>query len=309
VKLLVLDPLSLLGREFLRCGDELDRLAVELAFRHTSIDDEHEIAEVGGRPVLVPPLDSPAELEGYEAILVASEGHGSRHDHLLSFLDRNPDAAVVDLSRLAILRDHTSPSAGLGPTSARHLRVAHPALVATARVVEVLQHLGRLGGSLAVVDPVSVFGREGIEILARQAAQRMRGEPVSERIDDRIRAFNVFAVDPSDVQEEAAAVLPELQLAVTHSLSGVFHGHLARLALTCSEALSPQTVRETLEQAAGLELADYPLALDTVPDHARVLVAPAALSADGRQLALTLMADGLRVGGAVTAFELLESLV
>lgn len=309
MKLLVLDPLSLLGREFLGCDDELDRLAAELEFRHTSIDDEHEIAEVGGRPVLVPPLDNAAELEGFDAVLIASEGHGSRHDHLLSFLDRNPDAAVVDLSRLAVLRDRTTPAAGLGPASARHLRVAHPALAATVRVVEVLQHLGRLGGSLAVVDPVSVFGREGIEILARQAAQRMRGEPVSERIDDRIRAFNVFAVDPSDVQEEAAAVLPELQLAVTHSLSGVFHGHLAHLALTCSEALSPQTVRETLEQAAGLELTDHPLALDTVPDHDRVLVAPAALSADGRQLALTLMADGLRVGGALTAFELLDSLV
>ncbi|MCU0234389.1 MAG: hypothetical protein MUE90_10225 [Thermoanaerobaculales bacterium] len=309
MKLLVLDPLSLLGRELLSCGDELDRLDAELEYRHTSIDDEHEIAEVGGRPVLVPPLDSPAELEGHDAVVVASEGHGSRHEHLLSFLDRNPEAAVVDLSRLAILRDHTSPAAGPGPIPARHLRVAHPALVATARVVEVLQHLGRLGGSLAAVDPVSVFGREGIEILARQAAQRMRGEPVSERIDDRIRAFNLLTVDSDALQDEAAAVLPELQLAVTHSLSGMFHGHLAHLALTCSEALSPQALREALEQAVGLELADHPLGLDTVPDHDRVLVAPAALSADGRQLALTLMVDGLRVGGALTAFELLDSLV
>jgi hypothetical protein len=309
MKLLVLDPLSLLGREFLGRGDELDRMQAALEYRHTTTDDEYEIAEVGGRTVLVPPLDSPAELEGYDAVLVASEGHSSRHDHLLSFLDRNPEATVVDLSRLAILRDHMAPATGPGPASARHLRVAHPALVATARVAEVLQHLGRFGGSLAAVDPVSVFGREGIEILARQAAQRMRGEPVGERIDNCIRAFNFLSVDPTDLQDEASAVLPELQLAVTLGLSGMFHGHLAHLALTCSEALSLQAVRETLGQAAGLELADHPLGLDTVPDHDRVLVAPSALSADGRQLALTLMADGLRVGGALTAFDLLDSLV
>jgi aspartate-semialdehyde dehydrogenase len=40
-----------------------------------------------------------------------------------------------------------------------------------------------------------------------------------------------------------------------------------------------------------------------------VVVTPPSLSPDGTQLALTMVADGLRVGGALTAVEILESLL
>ena len=68
-------------------------------------------------------------------------------------------------------------------------------------------------------------------------------------------------------------------------------------------------VREVLTQADGLSIQSLPLNLDSVPDRDGVIVTPPWFSPDGLQLALTMMADGLRVGGALTAVEILEAIL
>ncbi|MCJ7755583.1 MAG: hypothetical protein MUP13_13550 [Thermoanaerobaculales bacterium] len=308
-RILLLDPLTLAGREFLNSGDLLDRLGLDIEFRHTAVDDEHQITEWAGGPALVPALDSTGDLEGYDVIVVASDAQGSRHDHLFEFLDRNPDVAVVDLARLPALLEHTTPSVGGAVETSRHLRVAHPALVATSRLVEVLADFGDIRGTLAIVDPVSIYGREAIELLARQTATRLQGEPVTELIYGHVRTFNVIAIDAFDLQEEAAQVMPNVPLAVTHSLSGVFHGHLAHLGLVFSERVDPDDIRDALSQTEGIEISDLPVSLDAVPDRDFAVITPLVMSPDGRQLAVTIMADGLRIGGALTAIDILASLV
>ena len=309
MKLLVLDPLTLLGRELLGCTHRLSHGVPEFDFRHTSVEDEHQIADLDDGPALVPPLESADELAGFDAVVVASDAQGSRHGHLLKFLEGNPDAALVDISRLELLRELTTPLDGRTPPPSRQVRVAHPALVATARVAEVMASFGQLAGSLAVVDPVSTHGRDAIDLLVQQAIQRLRGEQVSELIYDHIRAFNVLAVDGFDLHEEAVRVLPKLPLAVTHCLSGCFHGHLAHLALHFPQPVTPEMVREALGEAEDIEQVDHPFGLDAVPDTDHIAVAPAALSVDGRQLSLTMMVDGLRVGGALTAVAILDALL
>jgi hypothetical protein len=284
-------------------------LSPDLEFRHTGADEEHQITEIGGRPALVPPLDSAADLEGFDAVIVTSDAQGSRHDHLIDFIGSEPDAALLDLSRLACLLERTAVSAGGAIGASRHLRVAHPALVAAARVLEVLTHLGRPRGTLAVFDPVSVYGQEAVELLARQGVLRLQGATPAELIYGNVRAFNTLAVDPSLLQEEASQVLPGLPLAISHCLAGMFHGHLAHLGLCFDEPLAPELVQEALLQAEGLEQAELPLGLDTVVDHDRVLVTPFSLSPDGRQVAVTMMIDGLRVGGALTGLEILQDLL
>lgn len=308
-KVLVLDPLTLIGREFMNTGDLLDRLGLEFDFRHTSIDDEVQIAEISGSPTLVSPLDSAADLEGSDLVIVASDCQGSRHDHLLEFLDRNPDSAVLDLARLECLNERTTPSVGRDAPEARHLRVAHAALVATSRLTEVLVHFGVKGGVLAIVDPVSIHGQDAVELLAAQSRQRLQGLPVDELIYGHARAFNVIATDGFELQEEAAQVLPEVPLAVTHSLAGVFHGHLAHLGLSFADRVDPDDVRDALSQTEGIEISGVPVSLDLVPDRDFAIITPPAMSPDGRQLAMTIMADGLRIGGALTAIDIIESMV
>jgi hypothetical protein len=307
--LLILDPLTLAGREFLNSGDLLDRLGLEFDFRHTAVDDEHQIAEMSRGPALVPPLDSVDDLEGHAAILVASDTEGSRHDHLIEFLDRNPGAVVVDLGRLGGLMERTTPTTGREVPDARHLRVAHPALVVTSRLAEVLVHFGDLTGTLAVVDPVSIHGREAVELLARQSIRRLQGGPADELIYGHVRAFNVVAIDGFDLQEEAAQVVPSVPLAVTHSLSGIFHGHLAHLGLTFADPVDPGDLRDALSQIEGIEISDLPVSLNAVPDRDFAIITPPVMSPDDRQLAVTVMADGLRIGGALTAIDILRHLL
>jgi len=308
-KILVLDPLTLAGKELLNFDQRLADIGAELDFRHTGIDDESQVAEIGAGPAMVPPLDAPEDLMGADVIVVASDGESSRHDHLLTFLDDNPDQAIVDLTRLGFLDSRTQPSVGAQLSESRQLRVAHPAIAATAVVVEAVAHLGRCNGSLAAVDPVSTFGQEAIELLANQAGQRMVGASVDDRIQGHILAFNLVAVDSDLLQSEAALLLPETQLAVTQSLSGSFHGHLAFLGLSFNSPVGPRDIDEALSLAPGIEVAAFPLGLDSIPDTNHVMVAPPAVSPGQTQLALTLMIDGLRIGGALTALDIIEALL
>ncbi len=308
-KTLILDPLTLRGRELLRCSDQLDGIVGEWDFRHTDLDEEHQIADMSAGPALAPPLEGADDFVGADVIVVASDGWSSRHEHLLAHLDNNPETILLDLTGFEDLRDRTTPSIGdVGPDS-RQLRVAHPALFATSRVVEVLSHLGALRGSLAVVDPASAYGREAIEILARQAAQRMQGTQADDLIHGHVLAFNAVAVESDELQEDASLVLPDLPLAITRTLSGAFHGHLAHLGLSFEHRVEPDDVRDALAQAEGIEIDSLPISLDSVPDRDHVVVTPPSLSPDGTQMALTMMADGLRVGGALTAVEILERLL
>jgi hypothetical protein len=308
-KTLILDPLTLRGRELLTCSDRLDGVVGEWDFRHTDLDEEHQIADMVAGPALVPPLDGPKDFDGADVIVVASDGWSSRHEHLLTFLQDRSETALIDLSGFEALRDHTTPSIGdVGPDS-RQLRVAHPALFATSRVFEVLSHLGALGGSLAVVDPASASGREAIKILARQASQRAQGAQVDARIQGHVLAFNEIAVESDGLQEDASLILPDLPLAITRTLSGSFHGHLAHLGLSFDHRLEPDDVRDVLAQAEGIEIESLPISLDSVANRDHVIVTPPVLSPDGTQLALTMMADGLRVGGALTVVEILERLL
>ena len=306
---LILDPLTLKGRELLSCSERLGELVADWGYRHTDLDDEHQIADVSAGPVLVPPLEGPEDFAGAEVIVVASDGWSSRHEHLLAYLDEHPDTRLLDLGSCKHLRDITVPTAGGTAPHAGKLRVAHPALYATSRVAEVLSHLGTVGGSLAVVDPASAFGREGVEILARQAAQRVQGAQVEDRIHGHVLAFSTVAVESDELQEDAGMLFPDLPLAVTRTLSGCFHGHLAHLSLRFEQRLEVDDVREALTQADGLVIQNFPLNLDSVPDHDAVIVTPPCCSPDGLQLALTMMADGLRFGGALTAVEILESIL
>lgn len=305
---LILDPLTLRGRELLGSSDRLDGIVGEWSFHHTDLDEEHQVADLAAGPALVPPLDSPEDIAGADVVIVASDGWSSRHDHLLEFLDDHPDTALIDLAGFGALRDRTVPSTGDAGTS-RQLRIAHPALCATSRVGEVLSHFGALRGSLAVVDPVSTYGKEAVEILARQAAQRIQGAQVEDAIHGQVLAFNAVTVESDELQEDASLLFPDLPLAVTRTLSGCFHGQLAHLGLSFDHRLEGSDVREALAQAEGIEIDALPLSLDSVPDQDHVVVSPPWMSPDGTQLALTMMADGLRVGGALTAVEILEALL
>ncbi|PWB71211.1 MAG: hypothetical protein C3F15_12965 [Holophagae bacterium] len=309
-KIQIIDPLTLLGREVLAllAGDPL--LAGDLSYHHTADDDEQQIAELAGEPALVPPIDDASDLEGVDAVLVASDMPTARLLHVSRFSESHPDIPIVVLGRLPGDWAELPPAAGGGPDqSAVHVRVAHPALVALWTVAGALERLTPTQAAVAALEPVSAGGTADVERLARQAAQRLQGAAVEELIEDHVLAFNLVAADDEDLNRDAALLLPALEVAATRTATGCFHGHVAQLAIFFEDAVEEHQVLEALREDERIAEPDLPLSLDACVESSLVALSMPRLSNDGRVLAVTAMVDGLRVGGAATALQILRSLL
>ncbi len=136
----------------------------------------------------------------------------------------------------------------------------------------------------------------------------MQGGKSEEAIGGHVLAFNQVAVDADALTEEAADLIPGIPLAVTRTLSGSFHGNLVHLTIEFPEPVDDPELREAFDASADIVVGETPISLDLVPDRDHVLLAPPQLSPDRRVVAITAMVDGLRIGGALTAVEILRAL-
>ena len=85
-KILIVDPLTLIGRELTRCLDDAPDLAFEIDYRHTAMDDEVQITELGAQPALVPPLAGPEDIADAGIIVVTTDTETERTRHLEDLL-------------------------------------------------------------------------------------------------------------------------------------------------------------------------------------------------------------------------------
>jgi hypothetical protein len=309
--MLIVDPLTLLGREFLRCLENATDVYLEVDYRHTAADDEHQITELAAEPALVPPLEGPEELTNAGVVVITSDQETERTGHLEELMIRHPEIAVVDVGRLPRLRDHTYPATGgtAGTSERRHLRTAQPTLAATAAVLEALGPLRPTRGTVAAVDPVSIHGREAIDTLVHQAGRRMQGGTPDHLIDGQVLAFSQVAMGADAFMEEASEVVPDIPLAVSRTAVGCFHGHVVHLGVEFGEPVDDPELRELIESRPEILLCDTPLSLDSVPDQDQILLAQPQLSPDRRMAAMTVMVDGLRIGGALTALDIIRTMI
>lgn len=309
-KIRIVDPLTLLGREALELLAGDPDLAGNLAYHHTAADEEHQIAELAGQPSLVPPIEGADDLAGADAVLVASYQPTSRLEHVSRFADSHPDTPIVVMGQLPGSWDELAPAAGADiDRSTVHVRVAHPALVALWTLVSALDQLEPTRAVVAALEPVSAGGVDDVERLARQAALRLQGAAVEELISDRVLAFNLVAVDDEDLNRDAALLLPKLEVAALRMATGCFHGHAANIGISFRSGVEQHEVLEALREDARFADPNLPLSLDACVESGLIALSMPRLSGDGTLLALTAMVDGLRVGGAATALEVLRSLL
>lgn len=191
----------------------------------------------------------------------------------------------------------------------RHLRVAHPALVALYQLTSCLRHLQPESATVAAVDPVSVGGRDRVEQLARQAAKRLQGALVEELIDDQVLAFTAVAGHDDDLNRDAALLLPNLSVAATRTYAGRFHGHMAHIGIVFAQPESEHEVYEAIRDDGHFAEPTLPVLLDASTDTDHIALSLPRLSGDERVLAVTAMVDGLRIGGALTGLEILRTML
>ena len=305
-KIVVIDPMTLLGRESLNELGERNYQFDELELFHTSEVEEHQVTAAGGRAMLVSRLQSPIDLEGVEVIILCSDAENEGLDVLDRVLEVEQDVLFVDASSISRYEHLGHPVAsGRSLPSSRRMRLADPALVMAMRLMEVLGEFQVRALSLASVQPVSALGKGGIETLARQSARRLQGENLEE--GEEILAFNMLAVDPKKLWRDGMALFPELEVTVSLATGSCFHGHLLQFGLRFAESVGAEDVENALRSSDLLRRIDFPMDLSLVPDRQQILVGEALLSEDGKSLLLQAMADGSRIGGAMILADLLES--
>ena len=302
----ILDPLTLMGQELTteieRCFPE-----AELSLFHTSEDDEHQIAEIGGQAALVPPLDEGESLSEYDVVLLAADRTSPRLKVLEQALEGDESLVFIDASSLGHYRHLTSPALNADAmTSGARLRPAHPSIVVADSILRAVAAFEPTALTISSIEPVSIYGKEAVTTLAHQAAQRLQGDAVTEKIDKQIAAFNMTAVSGIDLMKEATLLFPDLKVAATRTLGGCFHGHLTILSLAFGSTVSVTAAVRALKKVPGLSIKKAPLSIDRVSDREGICLTTPEVSAGGRLVTLQTMVDGLRIGGAETISAMLE---
>jgi hypothetical protein len=261
------------------------------------------MTDIAGEAALVPPLRSPGDLQGAGAIVVASDAATDRLDVLEEVLAESPETPLFVMGDIDRLRRLTRAVTGLEQELPYDIRasIAHPAVVAAATVLKSLSSFVPAAISIAATDPVSSFGQAAVECVARQAARRLQGEPVSELVDNKVLAFNVVTEPDPGLEHDARDVLGVLPWVAQRVFSGCFHGHLAQLAIRLEEPADLDQILDLWFSDPLLSHSDVPVGLDAVVDTDQVVLPSPHISDDGRLIAVTAMMDGLRIGGALSA--------
>jgi aspartate-semialdehyde dehydrogenase len=302
----ILDPLTLVGQAL---TIELKQKfpSADVSLFHTTGDEEHQISEIGGEARLVPPLGDGEVLSEYDVVLLAADRISPHLKPLEQTLEDDDTIVFIDASSLNHYRYLTTPALNSeAMTPGARLRPAHSSVAVADRVLRALAEFEPTELTISAIEPVSIYGKEAISTLAHQAAQRLQGDEVSEKIDKRVAAFNLTAVSGTDLVTEATLLFPHLEISATRTLAGWFHGHLAILNLTFASPLPLKAAVRALKNAPDLILKKTPLHIDGVSDREGICFTPPETSSGGHILSLQTMVDGLQIGGAVTVAAMLE---
>lgn len=168
--------------------------------------------------------------------------------------------------------------------------------------------------NVVTLDPVSVHGPKGSQVLAKEVAQLMNGRPVESYDFGVQQAFNTIPVtDSSCINRELQALFPQekLSMSVTQLQVPVFFGTTAVVDLMLEDPLPREVIAGMLEKLDNVELTD---ALLTPATHAaeqnRIfiqLIAPDLPEIQSYRLLI--VTDPLKLGRVYNAVTLAEQLV
>lgn len=317
-RIAVLSPTTLLGKE-LRDLLTARRKRFESVALLTSAEEEvGMVSEVAGRAALVARAGA-EELEGVDLVFACGEPASD----LEALAGRSAGATVILLSPRASATDGRPVVAGLNPDEAAPGEVIvspHPAAIALAYQLAPLAPLGLTGASATVVQPVSMFGEQGLDDLLDQTRDllAMTGER-RPSVFERQLAFNLYPAP------EGAAGLAELvrgvtgletPLAVQAMQGAVFHGFSSSLLVTFADDPGVEAVRRALEaqrhvtvSGADLAAAEMPGPIDAAARDDLLVGSVRADPGYPGSYWLWAVLDNLTRGGALNAMEIAEAVL
>jgi len=317
----VLGPTTLLGREVRNLlGARRDRWT-EILLLATSEEEVGTVTELAGAATLVTEA-TPEALDGVDLLLACGP-----LERDLPLIEKRPAGTSAILLSPAATTEHGTPVVvGLNPEAATAGEVIvspHPAAVALSYLLAPLANMGLEGASATVIQPVSMFGDQGLDDLLNQTREilAMVGER-RKTVFERQLAFNLYPVP------EGSAALAGLvrgatgidaPLAIHAMQASVFHGLSISLFARFGEDPGEERLREALAAQTHVTVRELELEDGEEPEPepgpidaaARDDVLVGSLRADrgapGGYWIWAVM-DNLTRGGALNAVEIGESI-
>ena len=311
--LALVHPSGLLGIELRESLDRRRDLWQELRLLSDDPDEIGNLTEVRGAAAMV----SPIEDDSFEGVDVAFFCAGM--DPSRAVLERLPPATAGVLLALDAGPDHGHPIvAGVNLETATRDRVLlspHPGAILLAHLLHPLARFRPRRATATLLQPVSVFGKEGLDEVFEQTRGILSFDPAQRReIFPYQLAFNMTASEPVAAQiEDHLGIVLQRDVDVSTQIiqTAVFHGYGVSLHLELEDDPDPEEIREILGEHPCNDLADEPRILGPINAAGRSEVLVGAVEADvGRRGACWIWAvmDNLTCGGALNAIQILEAI-
>ena len=269
----------------------------------TNPDDAGTLGEVGDAAALVSLLE-PGDLGGYDLAFDCGDED-----------DRRPEAGArltIVLPPSGLSSSGRAMVAGVNDgTIDEETMVVSPGagVIACALVTTALAEAAPERLAATVLEPVSIYGQEGIDELLEQARALLAfTEPPTGRLGRRL-AFNLNSRSTDSAGYETALgnlVGERTEVAVQRLQSGSFHGVGVALQIGFARPLAAEEASQLLSDHPLIEIAEEPeIGLADVAGSTSLLVG-AVRNAGGSDSSLTVWAclDNLTRGGALNALEL-----
>jgi hypothetical protein len=224
-------------------------------------------------------------------------------------IEERTDQPILDLAGTGLIKEPVFSGPPTGKLWPPRAAVASPGATVVAQLAGPLVELGLTGLSAVVEVPASARGREAVQALARNAAARLQGVPAEEGEEDPFVSFDLTVGNEERCGEEVALLLPDVETAVAEVRAGVFHGWTVHLGLSFADRVHPDRILGLWDASDTVDRFESGLLLSRVVESNRIHTGPLTLSSGGRQVTVTAAVDGLRVGGAATALEILPALI
>ena len=168
--------------------------------------------------------------------------------------------------------------------------------------------------NITALAPVSIHGKKGTEILAKETAQLMNGRPLENTLFAAQQAFNILPVTQDNLlADELQQLFPKekLSMAVTLLQAPVFYGATVVIDVMLEDPLPREMITKMLSSLNNVELSDEVLTPVTHGSNQNqvLLQLTAAETAEIQEFRLVMVTDLLRTGRVTNAVLLAEQLV
>jgi aspartate-semialdehyde dehydrogenase len=168
--------------------------------------------------------------------------------------------------------------------------------------------------NITALAPVSIHGKQGTEVLAKETAQLMNGRPLENTLFAAQQAFNILPVaQDNQLADELQQLFPKekLSMAVTLLQAPVFYGATVVIDVTLEDPLPREMITKMLSLLNNVELSDEVLTPVTHGSNQNqiFLQMTAAEKAEIQEFRLVMVTDLLRTGRVSNAVLLAEQLV